>query len=258
MPSGPCRGKYRVSRRSQRQASRPARRRLAPSDRAADDHRDPAAIVRWRPEFTLGYDDIAASRYRAAMPAARSLIRIAVNVAIDGVLAAVAVPVAWWITDPPGAVPSAAFAIPLGAAALLLAGLPFRLSQQYWRFAGMGDLLTVTASSALGAVLFSLRAVGARTGATQHRLPAGAWPDAAGAARRAQGGVPLVPVARAEPGGAGGCHRRCWSSARPRIATCSCAHWAATGGSGSGSRACSRSATARPGGASRAIRFWAP
>jgi O-antigen biosynthesis protein WbqV len=90
------------------------------------------------------------------MPAARSLIRIAVNVAIDGVLAAVAVPVAWWIADPTGAVPSAAFTIPLGAAALLLAGLPFRLSQQYWRFAGMGDLLTVTASSALGAILFSL------------------------------------------------------------------------------------------------------
>jgi O-antigen biosynthesis protein WbqV len=90
------------------------------------------------------------------MPVARSLIRIAVNVAIDGALAAVAVPAAWWITDPAGAVPSAAVSIPLGAAALLLAGLPFRLSQQYWRFAGMGDLLTVAASSALGAVLFSL------------------------------------------------------------------------------------------------------
>jgi FlaA1/EpsC-like NDP-sugar epimerase len=90
------------------------------------------------------------------MPAARSLIRIAVNVAIDGVLAAVAVPVAWWITDPAGAIPSAAFVVPLGALALLIGGLPFRLPQQYWRFAGMGDLLTVTASSALGAALFSL------------------------------------------------------------------------------------------------------
>jgi FlaA1/EpsC-like NDP-sugar epimerase len=90
------------------------------------------------------------------MPAARSLIRIAVNVAIDGVLAAVSVPVAWWITGPSAAVPSAAFTILLGSAALLLAGLPFRLSQQYWRFAGMGDLLTVSASSALGAALFSL------------------------------------------------------------------------------------------------------
>src|SRR5580658_8518524 len=90
------------------------------------------------------------------MQAARSLIRIAVNVVIDGVLAAIAVPVAWWITDPGGVVPSGALVIPLGAAVLLLAGVPFRLSQQYWRFAGMGDLLSVTASAALGAVLFFL------------------------------------------------------------------------------------------------------
>src|ERR1700722_16475161 len=89
------------------------------------------------------------------MPAARSLIRIAVNIAIDGVLAAMAVPVAWWIADPSGTVPSPAFTIPLGAAALLLSGLPFRLSRQYWRFAGLGDLLTVTASATLAAVLFS-------------------------------------------------------------------------------------------------------
>src|SRR5271168_4957668 len=90
------------------------------------------------------------------MPAARSLIRIAVNVAIDGALAAVAVPVTWWITNPAGAIPSPGFRILLGAATLLVAGLPFRLSQQYWRFAGMGDLLTVTASAGLGAALFSL------------------------------------------------------------------------------------------------------
>jgi FlaA1/EpsC-like NDP-sugar epimerase len=90
------------------------------------------------------------------MPTARSLIRIAVNVAIDGVLAAISVPIAWWITDPQGTVPAAGFAILLGAVSLLLAGLPFRLSQQYWRFAGIGDLLTVTASAALGAALFSL------------------------------------------------------------------------------------------------------
>jgi len=90
------------------------------------------------------------------MPAARSLIRIAVNVAIDGVLAAVAVPVAWWITDPSRAMPSPVFCVATGAVTLLVAGLPFRLSQQYWRFAGMGDLLTVAASAALGAALFSL------------------------------------------------------------------------------------------------------
>src|ERR1700722_2412027 len=121
------------------------------------------------------------------MPAARSLIRIAVNVAVDGVLAAVAVPVAWWITDPGGAVPSAAFVIPLGSAALLLAGLPFRLSQQYWRFAGMGDLLTVTASSALGAALFSLVLVARGLGP-----PAIGFPLAHGLALLALLGAPRV------------------------------------------------------------------
>ncbi len=90
------------------------------------------------------------------MPAARSLIRIAVNVAIDGLLAAVAVPAAWWMTESHAAIPSAIISIPLGAATLLLAGLPFRLSQQYWRFAGMGDLLTVIASATAGAALFAL------------------------------------------------------------------------------------------------------
>ena len=90
------------------------------------------------------------------MPAARSLIRIAVNVVIDGVLAALAVPVAWWIADPAGGVPSSGLLIPAGALCLLIAGLPFGLSRQYWRFAGMGDLLTVTGSSAAAAVLFSL------------------------------------------------------------------------------------------------------
>ena len=90
------------------------------------------------------------------MPRARSLIRIAVNVAIDGVLAALAVPVAWWITDPSGFVPSPFALIPLGSMCLFLAGLPFGLSRQYWRFAGMGDLLAVTASAALAAAVFSV------------------------------------------------------------------------------------------------------
>ncbi|MGA3401457.1 MAG: nucleoside-diphosphate sugar epimerase/dehydratase [Acetobacteraceae bacterium] len=89
------------------------------------------------------------------MAAARSLIRIAVNVALDGMLSAAAVPVARWIADPSGAAFSPLWLLPLGAATLLLAGLPFRLSLQYWRFAGIDDLLTVVASCAVGAVLFA-------------------------------------------------------------------------------------------------------
>ena len=90
------------------------------------------------------------------MPATRSLIRIGVNVALDGLLAAAAVPVARWIADPTAPILHPAWMIPAGAACLLIAGLPFRLSQQYWRFAGIGDLLTVAASSAVAAALFAL------------------------------------------------------------------------------------------------------
>jgi FlaA1/EpsC-like NDP-sugar epimerase len=89
------------------------------------------------------------------MAASRSLIRIVVNVALDGMLSAAAVPVARWIADPTGAVLSPLWLLPLSAATLLLAGLPFRLSLQYWRFAGIDDLLTVAGSCTVGAVLFA-------------------------------------------------------------------------------------------------------
>jgi O-antigen biosynthesis protein WbqV len=90
------------------------------------------------------------------MPATRSLIRLAVNVALDAVLAAMAVPVARWIADPTGNAMTPFWLIPAGAAALLIGGVPFRLSRQYWRFAGLEDLLTVAASSIAGAGLFWL------------------------------------------------------------------------------------------------------
>jgi len=90
------------------------------------------------------------------MFAARSLIRIAVNVAIDGVLAAAAAPVALWLANPAAVMLTEPWLPALGAPALLLAGLPFRLSLQYWRFAGIEDLLAVAASSAGGAALFTL------------------------------------------------------------------------------------------------------
>jgi len=89
------------------------------------------------------------------MAAARSLIRIAVNIALDGILSAAAVPVARWIANPGAPGLTQAWLPPLGAAALLTAGVPFRLSFQYWRFAGLDDLLTVGAASLGGALLFS-------------------------------------------------------------------------------------------------------
>jgi O-antigen biosynthesis protein WbqV len=89
------------------------------------------------------------------MAAVRPLIRIAVNVAIDGTMAALSVPVARWLAAPATAGLVSPVQMLLGAIALLLAGIPFRLSLQYWRFAAMGDLLTVVASAVVGAGLFS-------------------------------------------------------------------------------------------------------
>ncbi|HEY1933611.1 MAG TPA: nucleoside-diphosphate sugar epimerase/dehydratase [Acetobacteraceae bacterium] len=93
------------------------------------------------------------------MVAARSLIRIAVNVVLDGALAAAAVPVALWLANPASTAALHPWLPALGAASLLLAGLPFRLSLQYWRFAGIEDLLSVAASSVGGAVLFAVAMV---------------------------------------------------------------------------------------------------
>ena len=90
------------------------------------------------------------------MIAARSWIRIAINAALDGAIAAVAVPIARWIADPSAAALEPAWMPLLGAATLLLAGVPFRLSLQYWRFAGIGDLFTTAASAIGAAALFSL------------------------------------------------------------------------------------------------------
>ena len=98
--------------------------------------------------------------------AARPPVQIALNIAIDGALAALAVPLARAVAAPssdwlhPWWLPVA------GAATLLLAGLPFRLPWQFWRFAGIDDLLGVAWSSALGAALlgFVLALTGAASG----------------------------------------------------------------------------------------------
>src|SRR5579875_2954650 len=89
------------------------------------------------------------------MATPRSLSRIGLNVVVDAALAALAVPTALWLAVP-GEDPFTPAWLPgLGALTLLVAGLPMRLFTQYWRYAGIGDLLSVAGSSLLGAGLFA-------------------------------------------------------------------------------------------------------
>ncbi len=92
--------------------------------------------------------------YDPAMTARPALIRIALNVVVDAVLAGAAVPLARWLADPAGDWAGSLWTIIWGAGALLLSGLPFRLSTQYWRFAGAGDLLGVGAASIATAAIY--------------------------------------------------------------------------------------------------------
>ncbi|MBV9783006.1 MAG: polysaccharide biosynthesis protein [Acidisphaera sp.] len=96
------------------------------------------------------------------MASPRWLFRIALNVVVDGVFAALAVPAAYWMAAPGASWPDPLWTALAGSGAVIAGGLPFRLSTQYWRFAGIGDLLGVAGTSVLGALLFavSLQAAG--------------------------------------------------------------------------------------------------
>ena len=70
--------------------------------------------------------------------AARSLVQIAVNVALDGGLAAASVPLAHWIAAPAADPLTPLWTIRRSAPPRCCwPALPFRLSLQYWRFAGI-------------------------------------------------------------------------------------------------------------------------
>jgi O-antigen biosynthesis protein WbqV len=98
------------------------------------------------------------------MATRRALVRIGLNVGLDGLLAAAAYLLARWLVAPPGNNDDLLgpwWALPWAAVALLLAGVPFKLSVQYWRFAGTQDLLALAAASVAAAAVFP---VGLREG----------------------------------------------------------------------------------------------
>ncbi len=106
------------------------------------------------------------------MATRRSGFRIAVNVALDGLLAAGAVVAARLLLAPAADPLSPLWTLLWAAVALLLAGLPFRLPVQYWRFAGSADLLGVGAASVTAAALFTLVLHAAGQGGPSLTFPA--------------------------------------------------------------------------------------
>ena len=90
------------------------------------------------------------------MASQRPLNRILLNVVLDGVLAALATPLARYIADPGGGLLRPLWFVAGGAITLVVAGLPFRMPQQYWRFAGIEDLLGLVGSCVVSALLFAI------------------------------------------------------------------------------------------------------
>jgi O-antigen biosynthesis protein WbqV len=105
------------------------------------------------------------------MDANRSINRILLNVVLDGALAALAVPLARWIATP-GIDPLHPLSLlGDGAVTLLVAGVPFRLPLQYWRFAGIRDLLGLAGASVTAAALFALLRAATGTPMTPATFP---------------------------------------------------------------------------------------
>ncbi len=90
----------------------------------------------------------------------RGQIRIAINVALDGLLAALAVVAASWLADPARPVPNPIILPLAGAAVIWLIGVPFGLARQYWRFTSLSDVMAIGVISILGALLIVLLLIG--------------------------------------------------------------------------------------------------
>ena len=90
------------------------------------------------------------------MASPRAVNRIIVNVLLDGGLAAVAAPIARYLADPGSGLLHPIWFVAGGAITLLVAGLPFGLQLQYWRFSSLADMIGVACGSVASAVLFAI------------------------------------------------------------------------------------------------------
>ncbi|MDI2090045.1 nucleoside-diphosphate sugar epimerase/dehydratase [Commensalibacter sp. TBRC 16381] len=74
---------------------------------------------------------------------------------MDGILAAIAAPLARWLADPQDGLLHPLWFLTSGVITLLVSGIPFHIPQQYWRFSGIADLLNIAAAAVGSSILFS-------------------------------------------------------------------------------------------------------
>ncbi|WP_291421692.1 nucleoside-diphosphate sugar epimerase/dehydratase [Acidocella sp.] len=86
--------------------------------------------------------------------------RMAVNILLDGALAALAVGLSFWLADPAAPIPQPPV-LPLGGAvAIWLIGVPLGLPRLHWRFISFRDLAMIGAAGAVTAVMLVLLLIG--------------------------------------------------------------------------------------------------
>ncbi|MDE1907716.1 MAG: polysaccharide biosynthesis protein, partial [Rhodospirillales bacterium] len=99
-------------------------------------------------------------------------IRMAVNILLDGALAALAVGVSFWLANPAAPIPQP-HALPLaGAGAVWLIGIPFGLSRLHWRFVSLRDLVLLGAAAIVTSIMLTLLMVGAGVSLPTPAFPA--------------------------------------------------------------------------------------
>lgn len=88
-------------------------------------------------------------------------VRMAVNIMLDSVLAALAVGVSFWLANPAAPMPHPHMLPLAGAGAIWLIGIPFGLSRLHWRYVSLRDLVLLGAAAIVTTIMLTLLMLGA-------------------------------------------------------------------------------------------------